>query len=389
MKTFVIMLAGGSGSRMNLHENKILMSLCGKTVIRRSMEAFRGFADEMVIVSKPDEHPFVLEQISKASLPFIVRFASAGKTRQESVHHGLRSLDDAKDEDIVLIHDAARCLVDSALIERVITSVKEYGTGIPGLAVTSTYKICNQDLYTESTPDRSRLYEIQTPQGFRAGLVVNASQKAMDDHIECTDDAGLLEYSGIPVKIVPGSVSNLKLTVPDDIRKASAILEGGKTHLRAGMGYDVHQLVPDRKLILCGVEINHDLGLLGHSDADVALHALMDAMLGACGLGDIGRYFPDTDKRWEGASSVDLLKKVNQMIQQHGFYVANADITIVAQRPKLLPYIENMAENIRKTLSLPENTVNVKATTTEHLGFVGRMEGISSYAICTVEEKRG
>ena len=155
------------------------------------------------------------------------------------------------------------------------------------------------------------------------------------------------------------------------------------------MGYDVHQLVPDRKLILCGVEINHDLGLLGHSDADVALHALMDAMLGACGLGDIGRYFPDTDKRWEGASSVDLLKKVNQMIQQHGFYVANADITIVAQRPKLLPYIENMAENIRKTLSLPENTVNVKATTTEHLGFVGRMEGISSYAICTVEEKRG
>ena len=159
--------------------------------------------------------------------------------------------------------------------------------------------------------------------------------------------------------------------------------------MRIGHGYDVHRFSNDRKLILCGVEINNDLGLLGHSDADVALHALMDAMLGACSLGDIGRYFPDTDTRWEGASSVDLLKNVNQLIQQNGFYVTNADITIVAQKPKLLPYIHTMAENIRTVLSLPENTVNVKATTTEHLGFVGRMEGISSYAVCTVAERIG
>ena len=387
MKTIVILVAGGSGTRMNLSENKILLSLCGKTVVRRSMEAFKELADEMIIVTKAEEQPAVLEQLSLASLPFPVLFASAGRTRQESVHHGLMALN-ANDDDIILIHDAARCLVDGSLIKRIIESVKIYGTGIPGLAVTSTYKISNPNSFVESTPDRTRLYEIQTPQGFHASDILHASQKALDDHVECTDDAGLLEYCGIPVKIVPGSVSNLKLTVPDDISKACAILEGGNAQLRIGMGYDVHQLVPHRKLILCGVEINNELGLLGHSDADVALHALMDAMLGACGLGDIGRLFPDTDAQWEGASSVELLKTVNQLINQNGFCVSNADITIVAQRPKISPYIRTMAENIRTVLSLSESRVNVKATTTEHLGFVGRMEGISSYAVCTVIEKR-
>ena len=156
--------------------------------------------------------------------------------------------------------------------------------------------------------------------------------------------------------------------------------------MRIGSGYDVHKLVEGRKLIIGGVDIPYELGLLGHSDADVALHALMDAMLGACGLGDIGRHFPDTDQQWEGASSLNLLKTVNQMIRDKGFSVSNADITIVAQQPKLFPYVSDMIHNIAVVLEIPENRINVKATTTERLGFEGRMEGISAYAVCTVSE---
>lgn len=386
MKTIVILLAGGSGRRMNTSQNKILMPLCGKTVIRRSIEAFIGLADEMMIVTKPEEKCAVQEQVLLSDLTFPVHFSFGGETRQKSVYNGLMAIH-TDDNDIVLIHDAARCLVDHSLIKRVIDTVEKHGTGVPGIPATSTYKLCSQDCVVLSTPDRSNLYEVQTPQGFYSGLIKSAAQKASDDHVECTDDSCLLEYSGIPVKIVPGSASNIKLTVPDDFIKASAILGGGHNQLRAGMGYDVHQLVPNRKLILCGIEINNNLGLLGHSDADVAIHALMDAMLGACGLGDIGKYFPDTDIQWKDASSIDLLKVINKMINEKGYYINNADITIAAQKPKLLPYIDAMTHKLQTVLLLSDHAINIKATTTEHLGFVGREEGISAYAVCTIVEK--
>jgi 2-C-methyl-D-erythritol 2,4-cyclodiphosphate synthase len=272
------------------------------------------------------------------------------------------------------------------MIRRVISSVIKYGACVPGIAASSTYKICNHDSFVISTPDRSSLYEIQTPQGFRAGLILSAAKKAATEHIECTDDAGLLEYCNIPVKVIPGSINNIKLTYPEDIVRAKAILKGGQASLRIGMGFDVHQLVPDRRLILCGTEVPFELGLLGHSDADVALHALMDAMLGSCGLGDIGKFFPDSDNQWKDASSMDLLKRVNQIINDAGFSVCNADITIVAQKPKLLPFIPDMTRNIQDVLDLSDHLINVKATTTEHLGFEGRMEGISAYAVCFVKE---
>ena len=225
---------------------------------------------------------------------------------------------------------------------------------------------------------------IQTPQGFTAENIIPCSLKAAEEGIDCTDDAGVLEYCHIPVKVVRGDPSNIKLTVPDDLVRAENILKGAASSMRIGMGFDVHRLVPDRKLILCGVEIPFELGLLGHSDADVALHALMDAMLGACALGDIGQHFPDTDEKFKDVSSILLLKETARILQDCNYQLYNADITIVAQKPKLLPYIPQMTENISSVLGLPHNRLSVKATTTENLGFTGWMEGISAYAVCSV-----
>jgi len=383
MKKFVLILAGGKGSRMKSSVNKVLLPVCGKTVLVRSMLAFSFCTDEMVIVCRPEDEIAIRKEIDKEGISFPVRFASGGETRQESVRNGLQAISPRSD-DILLIHDAARCLVDRELINRVISSVISYGTGVPGIPASSTYKICDQNSFVVYTPPRSSLYEIQTPQGFTAERYKTCLEKAVTDHMDFTDDAGILEYCHIPVRIVPGSANNIKLTRPEDLNRARLILGGDESGLRIGMGYDVHRFSKDRKLILCGVDIPFETGLLGHSDADVALHALMDAMLGACALGDIGRHFPDTDGSYKGISSVLLLKKTNQLLKKEGYIPYNIDITIVAQKPKLSPYIQQMVENTASALELPLSSVSVKATTTEKLGFEGRMEGISAYAVCTI-----
>jgi len=386
MNKFVIMLAGGRGERMGLSINKILMPVCGKSVIIRSLSAFIPYADKTVIVSRPEDRPAIISEIERNGLSFPFIFADGGPSRQKSVLNGLQSINPDPD-DIILIHDAARCLVSGDLIERIIKSAKEYGTGIPGIPAVSTFKVVDSSSFVTSTPKRSTLYEIQTPQGFSSHIIIPASLQASEDGIECTDDAGILEYYNIPVRVILGDTSNIKLTEPGDLIRAQSVLKGDATALRIGMGYDVHRLVPERKLILCGVEIPFELGLLGHSDADVALHALMDAMLGACALGDIGSYFPDTDEQFRGISSVILLQKTAQILNDNGYNLFNADITITAQRPKLLSFIPHMKENIANAVGIPVDRISVKATTTEKLGFEGRMEGISSYAVCTVVEK--
>lgn len=388
MKTFVIVLAGGKGTRMNAAVNKVLMPVCGKTVIVRSLAALTPFADDTVIVARPEEQERIREEIAKSGLAFPFHFACGGNTRQQSVLSGLKALSPAP-SDVILIHDAARCLVKPDLIERIIRSAAETGSGIPGVPATSTYKLCDADSFVESTPERSRLFEIQTPQGFTAETILPPSLQAAEEGVDCTDDAGVLEHYGIPVKVVRGDPDNIKLTEPADLERARSILEGGTAAMRIGMGYDVHRLTEGRKLILCGVEIPFRLGLLGHSDADVALHALMDAMLGACALGDIGAHFPDTDERYRGVSSVLLLKETARILSEHGFAVHNADVTIAAQQPKILPFIQRMRANTAEALGLPEDRISVKATTTEKLGFEGRMEGISAYAVCTVVQKEG
>ena len=383
MKIYTVMLAGGSGSRMNSTLNKTLIPLFGKTVIRRSVESFESLTDEMVIVCHRDILSDIRDEVENSDLTFPVRFVTGGSTRQQSVQNGLLSFN-FSGEDIVLVHDAARCLVSPRLISEVIRSVKESGSGIPGIQVSSTYKICDDFGTVVNTPERDHLFEVQTPQGFYARDLLAVSLKASEDGFLGTDDASLMEHYKRPVRIVPGERTNLKLTTQEDLISANLILKGGKDPMRIGMGYDVHQLTEGRKLYLCGTEIPWKYGLLGHSDADVALHALMDAMLGACGLGDIGRHFPDSDEKYKGISSILLLKETNRLIKEAGFTVFNADITIVAQEPKLMPYIPQMLHNVSEALGIQESALNIKATTTEKLGFEGRKEGISAYAVCTV-----
>ena len=383
MSIIVIMAAGGSGSRMGADKNKILLQLAGKTVIRRSMEAFQGLEyaiDEMVLAIRPEDECAVRRET--AGLPFPVRLVYGGKTRQESVLNALRAVSWGPD-DIVLVHDAARCMADRDLIIRVIRSCMERGSGVPAIPAVSTFKQCGEDGTVIRTVPRDSLFEIQTPQGFRAQDLLSASEAAVSRGLEVTDDASAMEQAGFPVYTVQGSDGNIKLTSREDFAMVENRLD--RPVCRIGTGYDVHQLTDGRKLILCGVDIPYEKGLLGHSDADVALHALMDAMLGAAALGDIGRHFPDTNEQYRGISSLLLLQKTAGLLSRAGYRVCNADITIVAQKPKLLPFIPQMRRNIAEALACDPDLINVKATTTEHLGFEGRMEGISAQAVCMIQ----
>lgn len=385
MSITAVILAGGIGSRMNASVNKVLLTIKGKSIIKRSTEAFLRLTDRIIVVCRPEDEPAIRAELQPEKQPLPFHIVHGGETRQQSVRNGLRSISFQPD-DIILIHDAARCLIDSSVISRVIDSCLSSGNGIPAIPATSTYKICDDHGFVISTPDRSHLFEVQTPQGFLAQTICRIHDKAFCDHVSGTDDASLLEHYNIPVKIVKGASSNFKITEPDDIKRAVMVLEGAEAKMRVGMGFDVHRLVEDRKLILCGVEIPYEYGLLGHSDADVALHALMDAMLGACALGDIGKHFPDSDMNYKGISSVSLLKQTSELLQNNGYSVSNIDITIVAQRPRISPFVSRMIDTISETLSLRRDRISIKATTTEKLGFEGRGEGISAYAVCSVTE---
>lgn len=314
-----------------------------------------------------------------------VPMVSGGATRQESVWRGLQALSGQCDG--VLVHDGARCLVTADVIQRCMVSVEKCGTGVAAVPVTDTIKTVSDANIALDTPNRTSLRAVQTPQGFKTDLLRRAHEQAQRDGFLGTDDASLVERLGVPVQLTEGSRRNIKLTTPEDLLMAEAFFaEQALPALRVGQGYDVHRLVEGRPLILCGVTIPHTLGLLGHSDADVALHGLMDAMLGAMALGDIGKHFPDTDEAYRGISSMLLLRHVVALLKAHHARVTNCDVTIVAQKPKLLPYIPQMRQNVADALELPLARVNIKATTTEKLGFEGEEKGISAQAVCMVQE---
>jgi len=384
---YVILLAGGSGTRMGSGRNKVLLELQGEPVICRAARAFAGVADGMVVVARQEDRE-AIQAILEASGAFSGRLiiAEGGATRQDSVWNGLCALPPQADK--VLIHDGARCLVDEDTIRRTMDAVERCGTGVAAVPAVDTIKQMDADGFVTATPDRASLRAVQTPQSFTVELIRKAHLAAQAEGFQGTDDASLLERMGLPVQLTQGSRNNIKLTTPEDIAMAEAILTQTPAlpSLRIGQGYDVHRLVEGRALILCGVNIPHTLGLLGHSDADVALHALMDAMLGATALGDIGKHFPDTDQRYKGISSMKLLGHVVALLAERHYRVTNADVTIVAQKPKLLPHIPQMRQNVANALQIPPDRVNVKATTTERLAFEGREEGISAQAVCMVQE---
>ena len=372
-KTAVIIAAAGSGSRMGSSIPKQFLSIGGEPILLRTARTFsrNKYVDGFFVVTGAD----YLEETEKllGGLKGFLGCIAGGKQRQDSVYGGLEALD--RDYELVLIQDGVRPYVTDELIERVLEKTLETGACVPAVPVKDTIKVADSSLMVQETPDRSSLWAVQTPQGFSRELLLQAYEAAFSKGYTGTDDGSLVEAMGKPVAIVQGLYENIKITTKEDMPVES----------RIGSGYDVHRLVEGRNLILCGVEIPHVKGLLGHSDADVALHALMDAILGAAALGDIGRHFPDTDERYKGISSMKLLAHVRTLVENRGFVLGNADITIIAQAPKLAGYIDEMRENIARVLETDVSNVNVKATTTEKLGFSGREEGIAASAVCMLK----
>lgn len=380
MNIWAIILCGGRGSRMGAGKNKTLLRVDGETVFIKSMRAFSGLVSGMILVTGAGEEEIFLQQARAGGLEPAAIIAG-GKRRQDSVENGLKLL--PPECDAVLIHDGARCFVTEKVILDVIESIRLHGSGVAARPVTDTVKRADQEGQVLETLDRSSLYAMQTPQGFMKKDLLSAYEKCNGQDV--TDDAALMELAGYPVWLTPGDNANIKLTWPEDLERE----KGKKTMsvIRMGQGFDAHRLQEGRKLILCGVDIPWEKGLLGHSDADVAVHALMDAMLGAAALPDIGHLFPDHDDRYRGISSMLLLKEVYGKIAEKGFSVGNADITIIAQAPKMAPHIEAMRQNVAKVLCCRIDLISVKATTTEHMGYEGRGEGISAMA-CVVLEKQ-
>ena len=379
---YAVVVAAGRGVRMGAAVNKVLLPLCGEPVIRHAVRAFceADEIDGVVVVASADE----TEQMRAAlcGLEKVCAIVPGGSTRQESVKNGLDAL--PKEARIALVHDGARPLISRELIARCIRQTEDCGSAVVCMPVTDTVKV-EKDGCVVRTLDRSQLRAVQTPQCFFAGELKAAYEAAARDGVSVTDDASVMEHAGHSVHLLESSEVNFKLTTPEDLRRAEDIIGERKFMQRlprTGFGYDVHKLVSGRRLILCGKEIPWEKGLDGHSDADVAVHALMDALLGAACLGDIGRLYPDNDPAFEGADSMKLLADVLRRVKDAGYAVVHADVTIVAQKPKLMPYMDEMRRNLEN--AMPGAQVNVKATTTERLGFEGRGEGISAQAVATI-----
>lgn len=358
--------------------------LGGLPVVSRTLNVFEGLeaVKEIVLVVPPGEEEFCYREIIK---PFGYRKIAAvvpgGTHRQESVWAGLQHF--TYPPEVVVVHDGVRPLVRPALVEAAIEAAASWGAAVVAVPAKDTVKLTDGAGFVAQTLPRNQVYLAQTPQAFRFEVLLTAHRRAQQEGFYGTDDTVLVERLGLPVKVVQGAYENLKLTTPEDFTIAAALL-GEHIPLRVGFGYDVHRLVPGRPLILGGVTIPWKTGLEGHSDADVLCHAVMDALLGAAGARDIGYHFPPTEESYRGVSSLSLLARVREIIAACGFRVANIDAVVVAQQPRLAPFVATMAENIARVLEIPPFLVNVKATTTEGLGFTGRKEGIAAYGIAVL-----
>ncbi len=382
-KVTAVIVAAGRGTRMGAAENKVFLPVLGRPILSYTLEAFSqcDFVDEIIIVTRPCD----MERC-KALAGGGIRVVTGGATRQESVYAGLQ----AASGDILLVHDGARAMITPDIIRAAWAACRETGAAAVGVKCKDTLKTLKENNFIAETLNRERVWQVQTPQAFHRDIMKKVHEQAMAGSFSATDDCALAEYCGVPVKMVLGSYENIKLTTPEDLAVAEQILKKRgygeeKINMRIGQGYDVHRLTDDRELILCGVNIPYERGLLGHSDADVALHALADALLGAAALGDIGRHFPDTDPKYKGASSMKLLAEVVRLVREKGHAIANADVTIICQRPKLAEFIPQMRGNVASVLEVSINQVNIKATTTEKLGFEGRGEGISAMAVVLLQ----
>lgn len=383
-----IIAAAGRSRRMGSEINKLLIPLGGTPVLAHSLLTLSACpeVDKLIIVTSAEELPGLAALADRLALRPPCQMVEGGNERQFSVANALKEI--PINEGIILVHDGARPLVTQKQISDVVEAAGRFRAAGLAAPVKDTIKTVDKEGFVTATPARSSLWSIQTPQAFEASLLKKAYHQAELDGFLGTDDASLVERLGIPVKLIEGGYENIKITTPEDICVAEALLtrrNGGEiASMRIGIGYDVHCLTQDRKLIIGGVDIPHHLGLEGHSDADVLLHAIKDALLGAAGMGDIGKMFPDTDASYKGASSLYLLEQVGNRLLAAGWRVNNIDATIVAQKPKLASHIPAMNKNVASTLKIAVESVNIKATTTEGLGFAGRQEGISAYAVASI-----
>ncbi len=381
-KVTVIMAAAGSGSRMGGGRPKQFLPLDGRTVLEAAIAPFAACdaVDDILVLAHPD---FVAETKTLCGdIPKVREVLSGSRqSRQASVARAVSALEG---DGLVLVHDAARPFVTEAIILRVLEATRRTGAAVPAAPVKDTVRRLTpaagapgapRAAVSSQTLPRGSLYAVQTPQGFRCQLLREAYAAAERDGVTATDDAFLVERLGRPVEMVAGSYANIKITTKEDL----------PVEARVGTGFDVHRLVEGRPLILGGIEVPFDRGLLGHSDADVLTHALMDAMLGAAGLGDIGRHFPDMDPRYEGISSLRLLEMTAKKIEAAGYALGNADVTVIAQAPRLSPYIEAMEEALADALRVRRTCIHIKATTTEGLGYTGHGEGIAAEAVCLLK----
>ncbi|MEG1930029.1 MAG: 2-C-methyl-D-erythritol 4-phosphate cytidylyltransferase [Anaerovorax sp.] len=376
-KIAVIIAAGGSGRRLKSAVPKQFVEIQGKPILARTMEVFEKSEaiDEILVVSNEAYLSYCKKEIiEKYRFQKVFAVIAGGKERQDSIYHAIEILD--KSVDYVLVHDGARPYVTEEVIIGVLEKALKHQAAAAAVPAKDTIKVMEADCFVH-TPDRRFLYHVQTPQGFEKKLLKRAYEKAYEDGFYGTDDAMLVERLKEKVYFSMGDYKNIKITTPEDLAPV-----GAKSQFlpRIGTGYDVHQLTENRKLILGGVHIPFEKGLLGHSDADVLLHAIMDAMLGAASLGDIGKHFPDKDPAYKDSSSLILLERVGKLVDEKGYKLGNLDCTVIAERPKIAPFINEMTDNITKALNLKVGQINIKATTTEELGFCGRGEGIAAQA---------
>jgi 2-C-methyl-D-erythritol 4-phosphate cytidylyltransferase/2-C-methyl-D-erythritol 2,4-cyclodiphosphate synthase len=378
-----LIVAGGTGSRMGRQMPKQYLSLAGKPVIRRTVEVFLGHPDiaDVQVVIGPGHRE--LHDAALAGLAVLPPVAG-GATRQESVRNGLEALA-ARNPDGVLIHDAARPLVSPALIGAVIDALKgSADAALPLLPVSDSLKHRDSSTRLRAVP-RDDLYRAQTPQGFRFGAIREAHAKFANQIV--TDDIALADLAGLHVASVAGEETNMKITTASDLELAERLLSA-RTEIHTGSGYDVHRFVPGDHVWLCGVEIPHERGLEGHSDADAGLHALCDAIFGAIGAGDIGQHFSPSDERWRDAPSRKFLEYAGALMRQRGGELVNCDVTLICEAPRIGPHRERMRETIAEILTVDVARVSVKATTTEGLGFTGRGEGLAAQAVVNIRMPR-
>ena len=380
-----IIPAAGFGTRMELDHPKQFHQLGDAPILIHTVRAFlqNSHIDHIVVVIPSNR----IEQTREIVTRYIgqhdrITLVPGGKRRQDSVQEGLKAL--SQETDIVLVHDGARPFVSQATINRCYETAVTEGAAIAAVPVKDTLKKGDTTSKVIDTVERENLWHAQTPQAARRELLVEAFRKLGEKNV--TDESSLLELAGIPVTLVAGSETNIKITRQEDLHLAERIMQNSANRApRIGHGFDAHRLVENRKLVLGGITIPYSLGLAGHSDADVLTHALCDAILGALGEGDIGHHFPDSDAQFNTIFSITLLERVIGLAATHSYSLANCDITIVCQTPRLAPFFGQMKNLLAKTCRVEAGSINIKATTTEKMGFTGREEGISCHAVVLLQ----